>query len=341
MDAFFEAVKKIPQNSQVYAYTVTEGPAAGEKALIADENPLFLSKDGGFLASHVEALRKIPETGVFEVDGAEVFADRLSRGKKMVICGAGHVSLPVIRLAKMIGMRVTVLDDRPEFAENARNEGADEILAGPFGDTLRKIQGSTDTFFVIVTRGHQFDRVCLREILKKPHAYIGMMGSRRRVVMAKQDMISEGFAPELVGSVHAPIGLEIGSETPEEIAVSILAEVIQVKNQKKTDAFPEDILEAILQEDSRRKVLATIIQRSGSAPREVGTRMLVYADGTIVGTIGGGLFEYRTIQRAAEMLREEKPKPQVFHSDLDASEAAREGEVCGGMLDVYLEEVGR
>lgn len=344
MKEFFETIDGLNPNEEALAAVVVSGSHIGEKCVISGGKICFEAPENGFFSSHQEELAGIHETGLAKAGGAEIYAERISHGKKMVICGAGHVSLPVIRLAKMIGMQVTVLDDRADFVENAKKAGADVGLAGAFADTLPGIQGDPDTFFVIVTRGHQFDKQCLREILKKPHAYIGMMGSRRRVVMAKQNMIDEGFDPDLVNSVCSPIGIDIHSETPEEIAVSILAEVIQVKNAKKTSTFPGDIMEAILgtpheKADPRRKVLSTIIRRNGSAPREIGTKMLIYPDGSTVNTIGGGLFEYQTIRHAVEMLKKEHPQPEVFHADLTATDASKEGEVCGGALDVYLEEV--
>jgi xanthine dehydrogenase accessory factor len=341
---FFETIKNSNPNEQCVTAAVISGSHIGEKAVCTGGKVRYLSDDNGFLASHRDQLEKVHGTGIMDIDGVSVYAERISRSKKMVICGAGHDAIAVTRLAKMIGMHVTVLDDRAEFVEKAEKAGADVGMAGSFDKTLPGIEGDEDTFFVIVTRGHQYDKQCLREILKKPHAYIGMMGSHRRVEMAKQNMVDEGFDRDLVYSIHSPIGLDINSETPEEIAISILAEVIQVKNAKKSSTFPDDIMTAILGgphagPDPRRKALATIIDRNGSAPREVGTKMLIFPDGTIVNTIGGGLFEYQTICRAVEMLKKENPKPEIVRVDLNATDAAKEGEVCGGALTVFLEEV--
>lgn len=337
MKEYFEAIQNISPDKDAMSFALVEGNEAGERALFSGQEPVFLSHQEGFLAGHKRELSGIAKTGLYEIDGVQVYAEHITGGSRMIVCGAGHVALPVIRIAKMIGMRVSVLDDRADFVDNAVQAGADVGISGLFEDTLPGVKGSPDTYFVIVTRGHQFDKECLREILKKPHAYIGLMGSRRRTEMAKQNMIDEGFSRKLVESIHTPIGLSIGAKTPEEIAVSILAEVISVRSKRPSSTFPEDVLKGAL--SGERGILATIIQRGGSAPREVGAKMLIQNGGRTIGTIGGGLLEHRTILEAQEMLKEENPAPRIFHSDLTATDAAKEGEVCGGTLDVFLEEI--
>ncbi len=132
----------------------------------------------------------------------------------------------------------------------------------------------------------------------KSHAYIGMIGSRLRVKKVKEAVIENGCDPEIVDQIYTPIGLDIGAETPEEIAVAILAEIIEVKNRKgRRLGYPKEIVHAILDRDTikERKVLATIIDRKGSAPRGIGTKMLVLPDGVCVGTIGGGADVWKRI----------------------------------------------
>ena len=159
-----------------------------------------------------------------------IYRERIGRTPKMIICGAGHVSMPVIRMGKMLGFTVTVIEDRPKFADHARAAGADQVLCEPFSDGLSKIRGDSDSWFIIVTRGHRYDTECLEAILRKPYAYVGMMGSRRRVAIVKDQLEEKGVERALLDAVHTPIGLKIGAETPEEIAVSVMAEIIQVKN---------------------------------------------------------------------------------------------------------------
>ena len=138
----------------------------------------------------------------------------------------------------MVGFQVTVLEDRPKFADSARKEGADRVICAPYEKALAEEKLDEDTYVVIVTRGHRYDSACLYSVLdrKEECAYVGMMGSRRRTAIVKEQMIQLGISQEKVGKVCTPIGLAIGAETPEEIAVSILGEIIEVKNRSRAKA---------------------------------------------------------------------------------------------------------
>lgn len=284
-------------------------------------------------------------SGIFTVDGKDTFVDVLGNESKLVVCGAGHVSIPVIRIGKMLGFDVTVLEDRPSFAENAKNAGADQVICKPFEEALQDVKGDQDTYFVIVTRGHQYDQICLENILAKISAYVGMMGSKRRVGMIKGNMIEKGFDKSIVESVHTPVGLDIGAETPAEIAVSIMAEIIKVKKEKGVSgAFPKEILDAILSKQEKRMVLATIISREGSAPQGAGTKMLIKQDGTCVGTIGGGYMEAMVRKDALELMErsltgQSEKSAEICFVDLSNPKAGEEGMVCGGRLRVLLEKI--
>ena len=106
----------------------------------------------------------------------------------------------------MIGCPVTVLEDRPQFAEHARQAGATKVICDSFENGLAQIPGDTDTFFIIVTRGHRSDQLCLKLISQKDHAYIGMMGSRTRVAKVKESLMADGVDEDILDSLHAPIG---------------------------------------------------------------------------------------------------------------------------------------
>ena len=326
------------------SYVVLEGDYAGEKALVSGGDVVWLSEEDGFLARHREELTANRETGILELGGVQVYAERIGQESKVVICGCGHVSVAIIKIARLIGCSITAIDDRPAFTENAKAAGADRVICDEFEKALAGIPGGSDTYFIIVTRGHQWDSECLRAVLKKPHAYIGMMGSKRRVRIVMQNMIEEGFDRELVESVHSPIGLKIGSETPEEIAVSIMAEIIEVKSKRRSIIYPRELTHAILgaeglESEKSRMILATIVARKGSAPREVGSKMILTDDGRMIGTIGGGCTEADVIRRSAEMFAAGDIQPVLMDADLTADEAAQEGEVCGGVIRVYLEEI--
>lgn len=248
--------------------------------------------------------------------------------------------MPIIALGKMLGFRVTVLEDRPSFADNARRAGADEVICENFVDGLSHAEGGTDSYFVVVTRGHRYDEICLGEILKKKYVYVGMMGSRARSAIVKRNLVELGFPKEQVEAVHTPIGLDISAESPEEIAVSIMGEIIAHKNSRKRSfGYPDEFLDELLklEEEGRDAVLCTIVRRRGSAPREVGTKMIVRTDGQMIGTIGGGCMEAAVRSRALHMLRSGETQPQICNVNMTAADAEDEGMVCGGNIDVWLE----
>lgn len=337
---FYEVINEADFNSETRLFTVADGDFAGEKALIVSGDIAWQSDPAGFISTHREALSAVKSNGVFTVDGTRVFAELLGREKHIVVCGAGHVSMPIISIGKMIGCRVTVIDDRLTFVNNAIAQGADEVIFKEFDDAMEEIPGSDDTYFVLVTRGHRYDRDCLRHALRKPHAYIGMMGSRRRVGLIMKDLEAEGFTREILKTVYTPIGLDIGAETPEEIAVAIMAQIIAVSNRKRRiGGFPQDVMNALLEKDRERVAMATIIARKGSAPRSVGTRMIIKKTGGIVGTIGGGCIEGTVIAKGRRILLEDNHKPVIMEVDITKDTAEDEGMVCGGKILVMLEAV--
>ena len=328
MNRFYEELKTaldLPEGD-IWSETVLAGEHAGEKRL-----------SYGAGAEGEQKVKALHDTE----SQTRIYRERIGRTPKMVICGAGHVSMPIIRMGKMLGFMVTVIEDRPKFADHARAAGADQVLCEPFSDGLSKIRGDSDSWFIIVTRGHRYDTECLEAILRKPYAYVGMMGSRRRVAIVKDQLEAKGLCREALDGVHTPIGLKIGAETPEEIAVSVMAEIIQVKNAGSAKGgYSPELLDAVLDpDDSREKVLATIISRKGSAPRSVGTKMLIRADGTTVDTIGGGCIESEVIQKALLMMRAEDEGFRLCTVDMTADAAEDEGMVCGGVVEVMLEKV--
>jgi len=148
---------------------------------------------------------------------------------QLLILGAGHIALPLATMAKIIGYEVSVVDDRPSFANSARFPTADTIICDDFERALDAININPQTFVVIITRGHRYDKVCLRKVINQPASYIGMIGSRKRVKALLGELEEEGVPNNLLQKLYSPIGLKIGAETPEEIAVSILSELIKVQ----------------------------------------------------------------------------------------------------------------
>ncbi|MDO4473662.1 MAG: XdhC family protein [Eubacteriales bacterium] len=342
MYGLFDAIENCESGSANLVVTVLEGEHLGEKALFSDGKLVWQNHEHGFFSENREKVSSFTESGVVEIDGIRVFCDTLGQEKRIVICGGGHVSIPVIKIGVMMGYDVTVLEDRPKFADNARGAGAAHVICEPFEDGLDKVEGSTDTYFVILTRGHRYDQVCLEKIAKKEHAYIGMIGSRRRVALVKQNLIENGSDKEVLDAVYTPIGLDIGAETPAEIAVAIMAEIIEVKNKKKsTCGYSREIIRAIMDPDKYpgKKVMATIVSRKGSAPQGIGVKMLVLSDGRCIGTIGGGCMEAAVLRKALFMIRTDEPEARLCNVDLTGEAAEYEGMVCGGTVDVLLEKI--
>ena len=269
-----------------------------------------------------------------------MFCDCLGDKKKLVICGAGHVGVALLRMALLLGFDVTVLEDRPYFADGARRAGAKRVICDSFEQGLDAVDSDEDTYFVIMSRGHRYDMVCLEKIVKKTYAYLGMMGSKGRSALVRKNLLEQGVPAEQVEALHAPIGLTIHAETPEEIAVSILGEIISIKNQeKKTCGFSEEQMEILQDEtDTRAKVLCTIVARRGSAPRSVGTKMLVLEDGTVSGTIGGGCVEAGVKEKARWLMRDKEKRQELISVSMTACDAEEEGMVCGGVIEVLLEK---
>jgi len=161
-----------------------------------------------------------------------LFAEPVEADSVLLLFGAGHISTSVAPLASMVGFRVVVIDDREEFANRERFPTADEVLVLPFDEVFDHLQVTQDSYLVIVTRGHLSDRTVLRSALTTSPAYIGMIGSERKRAAIYQSLVDEGVPRERLERVHSPIGLEIGAETPEEIAVSIVGEIIRMRAER-------------------------------------------------------------------------------------------------------------
>lgn len=318
--------------------TVVDGPLMGEKAVYVNHELLACSGEREFFLSLAQTEAEVKECTTIWMGENQVFWEWVRPQPKMVICGAGHVSIPVIKIANMLDFEVTVIEDRPMFANHARSAGAKTVICDNFSDALDKIEGDTNTYFVIVTRGHRYDVLCLEKILNKRHAYIGMIGSKVRVRTVKQLMIDEGYKQEQMDELHSPIGLSIKAESPAEIAVSIMAEVIKVKNECQSETgYSHEILKYLREErtEDGHAAMVTIIDRKGSAPRGIGTKMIVTQEGRSIGTIGGGCAEASIQGEALRVIRQRKPIR--IPVDMTGKEAEEDGMVCGGIIDTFIE----
>jgi xanthine dehydrogenase accessory factor len=227
--------------------TVIDGPNSGREVVVWLDKPPLGMLGLGDLESRVIAeaqdvlrgrqhrlLRYAGTRGQeSEIGSTEqpfsVFVEVQRRAPELLIVGAGHIAMPLAQIAGMCDFSVTVLDDRPSFANQARFPTAQQVIAAPLRETVRDLPMDADTFIVLVTRGHSQDVECLLEVLDRPVAYIGMIGSQRRVDAVFELLETEmGIDPAKFDPVFAPIGIAIGARTPAEIAVCITAEMINV-----------------------------------------------------------------------------------------------------------------
>ena len=157
--------------------------------------------------------------------GVQAFADVFAEPPEVVIIGGGHVGRAVATVAATLGYRMTVIDDRTDFANKKRFPEASTVIAGDIEEAIDGHRMTRNTAVVIVTRGHKYDYQALAAAARSNAGYIGLMGSRRKVTLIYRQLIDDGVAPDRLRDIHAPIGLDIGAVSPEEIAVSIMAEI--------------------------------------------------------------------------------------------------------------------
>lgn len=160
----------------------------------------------------------------------EVYVEPILPDPTLLLIGAGHVGKAVVHLAKWLGFRVVVVEDNPEFCTPEHIPGADEYLNLQMEEIAEKVKVNGQTYLVMATRGADLDAIALPDLLKSKATYIGVIGSKRRWLMATKLMQERGVDASLFERVHSPIGLELQAETPQEIAVSIMAEVLMVRN---------------------------------------------------------------------------------------------------------------
>ena len=337
MAGFFESIISGKAGGHLMTAWITGGENAGARVLFGRDGLIY--RDSRFPEEAADGLQtRAANDGSGELtapDGSRIFLERVSEGKRLVICGAGHVALCVIRLGVMLGYDVTVIEDREEYAAKARAAGAGLVICKAFGEGLAEIGEDPGTAYVIMTREHSHDAECLRSILRKPYAYAGMMGSRSRTEIIRRQMLEEGFDARKVEELHMPIGLPINSRTPEEIAVSVAAELISVLNARNPEeGFPPGMAEELAGLEKAGKaqdVLALIVEKNGEAPRRPGTKMLIRRDGSFLGTVGGGYAEAEILRTARDMIAEGNRECRLMRVSM------KKGAMhCGGEITVLM-----
>ncbi len=177
------------------------------------------------------------ESGLICGGQMEVYIDPLEPASHLYLVGAGHVSGYLSRFAAGTGFHVHVIDDRERFANRDRFPDASEIIVDLIPEALGRIAWPANSYLVVVTRGHRYDLGALRAVAGRPFRYVGMIGSRAKVKRVFDELLASGCPGDWLDRVHAPVGLDIGAVTPAEIAVSILAELVAVRNGKSTTSL--------------------------------------------------------------------------------------------------------
>jgi len=259
-DIFEEIARVISEGGSAALATVIKVKGStprgeGSKMLIRSDGTILGSIGGGSLEAQVcqEALEVIKENMSkilhFDLTGKEIAQEGMICGGNMdvflepivsqptiYIFGAGHISFSIAKIARISGFKVVVVDDRPEFANPERFPDADQIIAQGFEAVFPGLKINKSSYIVIVTRGHLQDQKVLEWAVKSEAKYVGMIGSRKKNEAVFSNLQSKGIPIELLDSVHAPIGLDINAETPEEIAVSIIAEIIKIRREQEHGA---------------------------------------------------------------------------------------------------------
>lgn len=278
-----------------------------------------------------------------------IIVEPFSKNERMIIFGGGHISLCLAEFASKVGFSVVVVDDRAEFANRDRFPMAKQVICAPFQDAIKEIGLSESDYIVMVTRGHEQESEILKALFQEEKCkYYGMIGSKARVRGLKQVLANQGIEEKWLEEVRNPIGLDIGAQTPEEIAVAILAEVIMVKRTAKeghvsvqTDVqmnVIEELAAGSLKPELKRAVV-TLIETKGSTPRKAGAKMIVLEDGSIYGTVGGGEEEATMICQALETIT--TGVARITTLDISEKSGVQQGVLCGGTMKLLVELIHR
>lgn len=289
-----------------------------------------------------------PISATFEIEET-TYIRNFRPKERLILLGAGHIAQPVCRYAADLGFAVTVVDDRPSFANHVRFPEADVVICNAFPSAIEDLKVNERDYIAVITRGHRYDADCLRAILPGAFPkYLGMIGSKRRVIALLNLLEDEGLPRDALDKIHTPIGVEINALTVKEIAISIVAELIQCRREnlnrraKETVLSAEDIdlpLLEFLAHDETPKALLTVYETSGSTPVKSGAMMAVDRNLRTVGTIGGGCSENAVMMDAYRMIG--TGGRRCVTVDMSHDMAEEEGMVCGGEMKVLIEDVSQ
>ena len=241
----------------------------------------------------------------------------------LFVCGGGHISLEISKLAQFLDYKTVVMDPREEFANKERFPLAENVICDDF-DNIEKYDVK-NAFYIVVTRGHADDLKCVSRLLKIENSYLGMIGSKKKVKATFESLKEMGFSEEEISKIHAPIGIPIKAITPAEIAVSIMAQIIDIRNTVNPSSVSKELLNT-----DEEGVLCIITKKEGSSPRGEGSMMFVTKD-RIIDSIGGGIIEALAIKKARTVT-----KCVEEEYVLDNKTSADTGMICGGYNKVLF-----
>ncbi len=264
------------------------------------------------------------------VSGGQILKELIKLKPHLFVFGAGHVSKALYDLAVLQDMEITVADERCDVCTQERFPLAFRITM-PYEEILKADYDVCAPYYVIVTHAHTYDAACLEYAFTHNNSYIGMIGSKNKVAATMDKMSEKGFSQEQLDKVHSPIGLKIGAVTPQEIAISIMAEIISVfRTNKELVTIEPQILHAMAYKSG---VDVRIVEKHGSAPRSVGSQLFVESNGTLHGTIGGGAIEKASIEIAKQMM---KYNTDFLLKDFTLESSSDLGMICGGQEKVIF-----
>jgi len=251
LDIYQEIVRLTAEGEEAALATVVSSSGStpreeGSKMLVKSDGSIIGSIGGGSLEAEVcqkaievirtgkpqhlrYRLKEGEEPGMICGGDVDIFVEPILSVPTMYIFGGGHIGLALAKVGKLLNFKIAVVDDRAEFANPQRFPEAELTLAGDLKGIFPQLKVNRSSYIVIVTRGHQSDELVLEWAVGTPARYIGMIGSRSKNKAVFSHLLAKGIPQEALDRVHAPIGLEIGAQTPEEIAVSIMAEIVKVR----------------------------------------------------------------------------------------------------------------
>src|SRR4030042_1175939 len=209
--------------------TLVGSIGGGNVEQAVQEKALAVMKSGEAQMMHLDLSGKGEEAWMSCGGQLDVFLEPILPGETLYLFGAGHLSQSTAAVAKMLGLRVVVIDPRSEYNNNDRFPGADSLVVEDYDNAFSKLNVDDNSYIVIYTPGHVSDEQCLQFAVGTAAKYIGMIGSKKKVKEVKERLRKKGVSQQQLDGIHAPIGLEINAQTPEEIAISILAEITKVR----------------------------------------------------------------------------------------------------------------